>query len=404
MGAAFGRPEPIILATPLLVAALAGLLLGKEPEVEVDLSLSRDRVLEGESVDLDVRLGAARSVPWLELALALPPAVATAEPAAVRGLTLEPDSGVRLSIPILAQRWGAHRVGPAVLRMRDELGFFAFERALDPGPILRVFPRSEEVRRAIPIGQTNASFGNQVSRASGDGIEFATARAYRPGDSVRRVNWRLSNRKSELHVNEMHPERSTDVVVLLDTFTDVVTPAGSSSLAAAIRGAHGIADHFLRRRDRVGLITFGATTRWLVPGMGLRQSYRLVDALLDAQAAVSFAWKGVDLIPPGSLPPRALVVALSPLVDERAVGALFDLRRRRFDVAIIEVDPEGFAELPTDPLASQALRLWRLQRAMRRDEFRSIGVAVARWAAPEPLEAALEEVRAFRRTGRLVSA
>ena len=41
VGAAFGRPEPIILATPLLVAALAGLLLGKEPEVEVDLSLSR---------------------------------------------------------------------------------------------------------------------------------------------------------------------------------------------------------------------------------------------------------------------------------------------------------------------------------------------------------------------------
>jgi uncharacterized protein (DUF58 family) len=221
---------------------------------------------------------------------------------------------------------------------------------------------------------------------------------------VRRVNWRLSNRKAELYVNEMHPERSTDVVILLDTFTDVVTPAGRSSLAAAIRGAHGIANHFLRRRDRVGLITFGASTRWLAPGMGIRQSYRLVDALLDAQAAVTFAWKGVDLVPPGSLPPRALVIALSPLVDDRAVSALVDLRRRRFDVAIVEVDPEGFASLPTDPVGAQALRLWRMQRAMRRDQFRSIGVPVARWTSPEPLEAALEEVRAFRRIGRHVSA
>jgi uncharacterized protein (DUF58 family) len=256
----------------------------------------------------------------------------------------------------------------------------------------------------IPAAQTRASFGNQVSRVAGDGIEFAGTREYRPGDSIRRVNWRLSTRRGELHVTDMHPERSTDVVILLDAFTDVMTSMGRSSLATSIRGAHGLADQYLRRRDRVGLIALGASTRWLAPAFGLRQAYALVEALLDARAAVSSAWKSVDLIPPGSLPAGALVIALSPLVDPRAIEALVDLRRRRFDLAIIEVDPEGYAQPPTDPVGLQALRIWRMQRDMLRDRFRSLDVPVAQWTATAPLEAALEEVRAFRRRGRRASA
>src|SRR4029079_13552773 len=131
---------------------------------------------------------------------------------------------------------------------------------------------------------------------------------------------------------------------------------GRSSLATAVRGANGLADHYLRRRDRVGLIALRASTRLLVPALGLRQAYALVEALLDARAAESAAWKSVDLISPGSLPAGALVIALSPLVDARSIEARFAVRRRRFDLAIIEVDPEGFALPPADPVGLQALR------------------------------------------------
>ena len=44
------------------------------------------------------------------------------------------------------------------------------------------------------------------------------------------------------------------------------------------------------------------------------------------------------------LPPQALVVAVTPLLDERAVEALADLRARGYDLAIVEVSPVPFAE------------------------------------------------------------
>ena len=75
---------------------------------------------------------------------------------------------------------------------------------------------------------------------------------------MRRINWRITARRSQLYVTEAHPERNTDVVLFLDSFSDLRL-TGTSSLDLAVRGAASIAEHYLARRDRVGLIGFGGT-------------------------------------------------------------------------------------------------------------------------------------------------
>ncbi len=399
-GVVAGRGELVILAAPLLLAALVAFLLVEPPMVTVDMSLARDRILEGEDTALEVRLHSQRSVRWLEIGIALPAGLAAHERDLVLGVQLDPGVDRRMSIPIVARRWGAYSFGRLALRMHDRFGFFAFETTVDRPLALRVFPQPETFRRVIPPAATQATSGNEVSRRHGGGIEFAGVRPYAPGDEIRRVNWRLSSQRPELYVNERHHESNTDVVILLDTFTDLHGPAGDSTLATAVRAANGIADRYLARHDRVGLIAFGGTIRWLVPAMGMAQSYRILESLLDARVAVTFVWKGVDLIPPRSLPPQALVLALSPLLDERTLAALMDLRRRGFDVAVIEILPEDHVAPATDAFATTARRLWRLQRELLRDRFRRLGVAVAPWSVGEPLEVALEELRAFRRNGQ----
>jgi uncharacterized protein (DUF58 family) len=402
-GVAFGRPEPVILVGPLLIAALLALTVAEDPGLAIDISLDSDRLLEGDDVRLDVRLQAERAAHWLEVATVLPPGL-VAPDGGVIGLQLRPGVEQVVSMTVSGRRWGIYRVGTVVVRARDRFGFFAFETSVDAELALRVYPRPQALRRAIRPAETQMFSGDEVSRRHGDGIEFADVRPYAPGDQIRRVNWRLSSRRPELHVNELHPERSTDVVILLDTFTDVIDTDEQSSLATAVRGANSIADHYLRRRDRVGLIAFGGSIRWLVPAMGLAQGYRIVDTLLDARTAVTVVWKGVDLIPPRSLPPKALVVALTPLLDDRAVEALLDLRGRGFDLAVIEIGPEGYIAAPTDDVGTTARRLWRLRRELLRDRFRRLGVPVAVWSPADPLEPVLQEVRGFRRYARRASA
>jgi uncharacterized protein (DUF58 family) len=98
------------------------------------------------------------------------------------------------------------------------------------------------------------------------------------------------------------------------------------------------------------------------------------------------------------------VLALTPLLDERAIGALADLRTRGFDLAIIEVSPMPYVEPGETESERLALRVWQLRREAIRSRYRSLGVPVVEWSDEVPLEAAIEEVRTYRRHARTVRA
>src|SRR5436309_714127 len=272
-------------------------------------------------------------------------------------------------------------------------------RSCSRSPQVRVYPTQDTLRRILQPRDTQVHSGSEVSRRKGEGIEFADIRPWASGDPFKRINWRASARRGDLWVNESHPERNTDVILFVDSFAEArLGREGTLDLAA--RATSALADAYVRRRDRVGLISFGGILRWLVPGMGIVQLYRVIDALLDTQIVLSYYWKEIDVIPRRTLPPSALVIALSPLIDQRSVGALLDLRARGYDLAVVDVSPVPFTPRPASGLDAVAYDIWALRRDALRHRLQRAGVAVAEWRDDAPLQAVLEEVREFRRYAR----
>ena len=394
-----GRPELAALAAPFAVVLAAGLSLAQEPRVRATLELDRERQVEGEEVKAYLELQAERAVPGLELLLDLPDGVEAVGPnPQLRHLAHGERPELELSLR--CAHWGAYLVGDLLLRVRDRFGLLVFEQALDLRRPLKVYPRGETLERLLRPLETQTFAGTQTPRTRGEGIEFADLRPFVPGDRVRRVNWRATARRGEPWVNETHPERNTDVIIFLDTFVEAREEEGESTLDVAVRAAATLADRYLKRKDRVGLIGFGGYLNWLLPGSGLVQLYRIVDSLLDTEIILSYAWKSVEVIPPRTLPPKALIFAVSPLLDERAVTTLLDLRARGFDLAVLEVSPVAFASAATGEREELAYRLWRLKRDALRAKYQRFGVPVVEWHEGEPLEGALAEVGAFRRQAR----
>ena len=250
--------------------------------------------------------------------------------------------------------------------------------------------------------ETQAFPGSQVARSKGEGVEYADIRDFVPGDRVRSINWRASARRQGLVVNERHPERNADVVLFVDSFTDV-RGAGGSVLEEAVRAAASLATRYLEHRDRVGLVGFGGVLRWLQPGLGTTQRYRLIETMLETSVQPTYTWQDVNVIPARILPPKSFVLALTPLVDPRFCTALEDLRGRRFDVAVIEVDPVRMVEPGRSTVERDAYRLWLLEREVLRSRLEGRGIGFATWGNAD-LESALEEVRTFRRYARRVRA
>jgi uncharacterized protein (DUF58 family) len=399
----FARAEAAVLALPFALLAILGLASIREPSLELEPDLDRDRVLEGEQAVLTVRLRAAVDIKRIELSLRLPRGLALVETGPRPEISLRAGEERIVELRISAARWGAYDVGSLLLRTRDRFGLLLFERAFVHNLPLRVYPSPDRLRTLLTPFEAQAQSGNAVSRERGDGIEFADVREFFPGDLVHHVNWRVSARRGALHVNQHHPERNADIVIFIDTFAEVGEGRGTT-LDLAMRGAASLADRYLAVRDRVGMIGFGGILRWLRPGMGVVQLYRLMDSLLDTRVVASYAWKGIDVIPSGTLPPKALLLALTPLVDERTIAALLDVRGRGFDVAVIELDPVPFAAARPDERGELAHRLWLLQREALREHFRAAGIPIATWNEQRPLEGALEEALSYRRHAARVRA
>jgi len=402
-GLALGRPELAAVAAPLAVLVVAGLAGVRDPELAAEVTVDRERALVDDQVTLELTLRSADPVERLEVLVVVPPGMVGPDGAAgswAVAVRLAAGEERTLAVPLTCRRWGAYRLGQVHLRAHDRFRLFTWERQLDGQAVLKVFPVPDALRALVRPFETQVSTGSHVAAQRGDGIEFADLRPFLPGDRPRSINWRATARRGALMVNQRHPERATDVVLFLDSFLDVRGPTGST-LDQAVGAAASLAAAYLRQRDRVGLVSFGGFVQWLQPGSGQAALYRLLDTLMETQVFATAAWKGIRHLPSRTLPAKALIVALTPLVDERGVAALFDLLARGYDLAVVDISPLTHAGRATGEWGELARRLWALERETLRHRYQRLGAAVVEWDDAMHLQQVLLEVEACRRRAGL---
>ena len=398
---ALRRPELVVIATPFALIVAIGLLFEGPPDLRAWLTVDRDRAIEGDEIVAEIELSARTRIDVLDLHLVVPRGLAIVADGNPFSVSLRAGEERTVPLRLRCVRFGSVELGDIRVRARSRIGMLSWEGRISRPHRLQIYPGSELLRSLLAPLETQLATGDLVARVRADGLEFADTRGFVPGDRLRSVNWRASARRGELIVNERHPDRNADVVLFLDSFAEARgSEEDDGTLERAVRAAATLAGRYLERRDRVGLVTFGGVLRWLEPGSGLVQRYRLIDALLETGVEFSYAWKGVNTIPARTLPPKALVIAVTPLLDERSIAALLDLRARGYDLVVVEVSPEDIVR-PGEGTDALAFRLWLLRRAALRARFERSGVAVAQWHDEIPLDVGLEGVRASRRRARL---
>jgi uncharacterized protein (DUF58 family) len=389
------RPELVAIAAPFGLIAAVGLARSAPPEVSARLVPGELRGLEGDRVTAAVELSALGPQWQVDVSLGIPAGLAAGSGPPRRAVRARPGTR-EVEFELDCERWGGFVV-PARIHVREPFGLREWTGAAAAPLQVRVHPRVDPLRDAPRPVRTQASVGSDTSRTSGEGLEFADLRPYQEGDRLRRVNWRVSARRGTLHTNLHHPERNADVVLFLDSFAE--SPV---SLDLAVRAASALARAYLEDRDRVGVVGFGGVLRWVLPSTGRAQTYRVLDSLIDTEVVTSYAWRDVDVIPTRTLPPGALVLALTPLADERALAALAALRARGFDLAVVDVSATGRTPASAGELGDLAHRLWVLRHEGLRARYRRLGVPVVEWDGREPLAGSLAQLREARRYARTV--
>jgi uncharacterized protein (DUF58 family) len=378
------RWELIAFAAPLLGVLASIRWQQPVPKVHVHAEPGLLRCFESEEVRLGVWASAESPDVAPELAVS-----------AVAGMRLEvlDRTSDRQAVAVAADRWGRYPI-----RARVDVvargGLLAGTATVDVVDVF-VFPVAPPQSTAIPRTELLDRLGTHLTRHIGRGVEYADIRAYVPGDQLRTVNWPVSARRGNLHVTERLSERAVDVVVLIDTYPQPPGPA-TEATERTVRGAVQVVQSALRSGDRAGIATLGSRRlRWLGADIGRRQFYRVLDTALGAGAG--FETTTGTLAPRAAVPPGAIVVAFSTLLDTDFALALIDLSKRGHVVVAVDVLQGAPFQTEQDPLVA---RMWSLQRSFMYRDMGTIGVDVVSWQGDCTLDQAMHLVPDHRRKVR----
>lgn len=388
---AVGRPALVLAALPLVVALLSVRRLGPASDIAVAAVPSATSLVEDDCADLVLTVTSpATAAPSLEIFLSLPESFVFVDGTRHLAISLGAGETFERTLVVRSTARGRAVVGPFHLRLTDHSGLHVEEALVTSPVVIETYPRIPEIRHLPRPARTRSSFGNLVSARRGTGLEPADIRAFVPGDRVRHINWPVSLRLGRLHVTEFHREQNADIVLLLDTLAETGAHP-HSSVDACVRAVAALASGYLAEKDRVGLVEFGGYLRWLKPATGQRQLTKLLQAAVAADQVFTHAARDLDYVPATALPRQALVIAISPVIDERFTNAALELVGRGYDVVLLAVSAVALTRrvLPDTAMGDVACALWQLELSDRLQHLRRSGIAVAEWQPDEPLDTAL---------------
>lgn len=380
---AAGNPSPAIVGTGLLVLGVLGITGGQALRVEVEFLEAPLSMVEGERRNVRLRFSSEGKAGRTYARLNLSDGMEIVEVAGARligsSVLMVPAIGESTNVSLIVQvrGWGRHNIGPIDLYTESPLGMYDVRRRSRENRTWVVVPEDMALRRLLAPIETNLHVGDLVSRQRGEGSEFADLRSYRPGDDPRNINWRVSSRSGGMWINERHPERNGDVVLLVDGQVESGTELEglvdrSVRLGAALLQGHA------RRHHRLGLITLDGTCRWVRPGMGEIHRRRLVEQLISVIPG-QVLWEAVERAVVRAAKRPAMVIALTPLLDSNLTGVLYALRRSGVDISVIEIDATDELDPPEGGDRLLGRRIWTMERERLRERLSGAGVPVAVW-------------------------
>ncbi|MEM8858607.1 MAG: DUF58 domain-containing protein [Chloroflexota bacterium] len=219
----------------------------------------QDHAFFGEDVEIKISITNPKNatIPWLEVSESVAIELSSSKPINM-AIPLTGRQTVELPYTVRSQRRGYYRVGPTQLRSGDMFGFVAEQNSLLPADYLTVYPRITPIEKLgltsrLPFGAISSKQRLFEDPARPNGV-----RDYRPGDSMRQINWKVSAHTRNLVVKTLEPAINLETMIVLNlNSADFTRWSRYSTIEWSIELAASLAAHLQERRQRVGIASNG---------------------------------------------------------------------------------------------------------------------------------------------------
>lgn len=394
----------VLLAASIPLALVTQATLARTPD-PATLRITRDirpeTPLPGQPIDvtLTVENDGDATIPDLRFVDGVPTELGVTSGTPRGGAPLRPGGTIERAYTIVGDR-GVYEFDPVTVRARSFGGVRQAEATLEAEG-----DGAFECRISVedvPLAEDTTAYAGQLATDSGGpGVEFYATREYRPGDPVKRIDWRQYAKNGDLATVEYREQRAVHVAVVIDSRPPAhiapseTLPTGATLCAYAatlavqvlIQEGHHVSVGALGTPDPV---TGGGPPAW-VPAEERGSFGAHAAAICNAAATgadsadVTYRLAADGGISDGErlrslLAPNAQVLFCTPAADDAVTEFVERLRADGHGVTILSPRTAG---------ESIGGRVAAMERAGRLEGMRALGATVVDWEREEQLPVAL---------------
>jgi uncharacterized protein (DUF58 family) len=359
--------KPLIgLTVFLLVAGLVAQKWSKHvlDRVTYERVIPENRAFAGEKIAMALRLANDKllPVPFIEVKDLVPEGALVDEkhlsqagsPSQVyvaRSTHLSWYERVSWPLEFLALKRGYYRLGPAYMISGDIFGFFSADREVQGFDSMIVYPTLYTLPElGLPAERP---FGERKGRERifEDPGRIAGLRDYRPGDPMRRIDWKASARRQELQSRVYEPSSTLHMLIALNVHTLAHSWEGyvPEVLERLLSVAGTVARYGFEAGYAVGMIANGSypeSDRPMRVPVGSRsdQLARILEALAVIGPLTLVPLERVLEREAASFPYGATLVCVTSRMDEPLAASLRRVSDAGHTVAVLSLADEDISE------------------------------------------------------------
>lgn len=389
-GLALVRWELISLLIPLVLLLLLAYLLNRPPIIKVGFErrLDSDRLTEDDTLQVELLItNLGEPLDYVEVEDETPSGAKVIQGRNRFPMRLGRGETASFVYRLKMAGRGYHQFGALKVHWADPTLMTSMEASFPFESQVQVVPPLQDLRRcSIQPSKVRVHVGNIASRSLGVGMDFYCLRDYLPGDEMRRLNWKATARRDRPIVNDYETEKSGDVIIVVDGRNDAIEESERLRVVGLeVEAAASLARHFLKERDRVGMVLLGETIDIVPLGYGKRQFYRLMDKMLGMKPGIMKSPQGINMAMDRYFHLSALVMVISPLHDQRIMSSVEQLVTKGHEVIVLSLDAGRQRINSADGQAVElAQRVYRIKRTDQISELNRF-CRVIEWDTGEPL-------------------
>lgn len=254
--------------------------------------------------------------------------------------SIGPRGCIKLKSKIITNVRGSHKVGPIILKGADPFNFFPWTKQIDIYSEVVIYPRYHDIKLLLNNGERG---GHQRVKNPlyEDLSDLKSIREFRPGDSLKRVNWKATAKVGKLQTMEFSNSLSAPLFVLMDLDPrKYPIKHRYSHLERAIELTASLVTSYSEKKEGCGILTRDKSGTILIP---LDRGYVHAISILDNLAKIDFSnlednedniiksfFNNRTVLPPGSH-----IYILLPEIDDVIISDMNLFKKGKYNIKLV---------------------------------------------------------------------